>query len=332
MLNTPGAHRAHQTAAPGRSRWRSIARASVAAAALGLAGGMTACSPSSSSTPTGPTAPAIFTGRIISTPSGQGISGARVAVEGSATSVLTTADGTFTLTANPGDRITVTADGHVDRATKLAATIDMIADRPPFSADVYRTFVRGGQEGVLAGNPPTSLNHWLTAPALRLVTTDVFSGAPVGEDTLRKAEDAFRSMLPAITGDKFQLSSVERVGSPGRALNAITVDFEVRTELIAGRGCSTAFYPASFGAGQTSEVHIVLAPGCPRDFCSLHHEYLHALGFYHIGPVDNTFFGRGTPNGCSTADARVVLSDTEKLIGAIAYSRPNGNAHPDRDP
>lgn len=284
-----------------------------------------ACGGAHPSSPAAPTSMTI-TSRIISTPDGGPVAGARVEYSGGI--VTSSADGSFSITGTGEERLRITASGYIDRETRIASVIDMIADRPPFSLDVYRRFVRGGIEHILAGQPHSSLHHFEVSPKLYLVTTYMTDGTPVPQSTLTLAEEVFRSLLPVMTGDKFTLQEVERVAAaPSSFTNAILVKFDKRQP---GGACSTGIF-GSDSAGHAGMANIVEGPGCPGLVCSMQHEYLHALGFYHIGPMPNTFFGQGTVP-CDVIDARQKISPTEQLIGRIFHARPIGNRDPDIDP
>jgi hypothetical protein len=56
------------------------------------------------------------------------------------------------------------------------------------------------------------------------------------------------------------------------------------------------------------------------------HEIGHALGFWHVSDPESMMH-ETIENPCY----KFVLTDRERYSGAIAYSRPPGNADPDRD-
>jgi hypothetical protein len=57
------------------------------------------------------------------------------------------------------------------------------------------------------------------------------------------------------------------------------------------------------------------------------HEVGHALGFFHV-PDDRSVMYPFVPGSCPPGE----LSPAERYHAAIAYSRPRGNAEPDKDP
>jgi hypothetical protein len=309
---------------------------------LANCGGQSATAPTSAGTP----AQVSATIQVVANPSGAPVSGARVEYSGGV--ATTGADGTVTIPTGTQQRLTISADGFVSRVTGLSGSpgngvrIDIIADRPPFSSDVYRTFVRGGIEWLNAGAAPLGLGHWTVAPKLYIKTVFDDTGDPVPAVTLGLAEEVFGSLLPTMTGDKFRATVFERGPNllHDNEVGWITLRWYLNTcppQFCSGGGKDEDGYRNPIDSGG---AFVCLARGCSgvcdgarlRPVHVLQHELLHTLGFSHIGPVPGVFFGQGTGKPCDTVDASQAMSETEKLIGAIAHARPNGNKEPDIDP
>lgn len=291
-------------------------------------------------------------GRVVGNPSRAAVQGAMIRYQGG--TVTTNSEGRFAFSANGVQRIAISADGHIPRETGVApgsdALIDLIEDRPPFDLQVYRYFLRGGVELIRdQGQPPAQLRYWERAPNLFVKTIFEDTGAHVPQSSVDTVIEVFRSLLPTITGGKLSAAAVDTGDSTSvvRPGWIIVKWYEGRNP--EGPGCGTGGV-GSTGSDDAGTATISLRSGCPsggdlnalsppgacyrlRPVSQVRHELMHALGFYHIGPVPNAFYGQGIPGvPCAETDAGAALSAMEKLMGAIAFSRPRRNADPDVDP
>ena len=320
---------------PRRTRLISVLFAALAAVAL-------SCGGSKDPSPAGPTPltqepqePSsqdawAIDGTVVTTIGRVPIAGASVKPQfGEA--VRTDPQGRFRLagTSNPGlstFSVVVTATGHVEREVWMtwrrgtrALTLDVVAETSPFVLSFYRQIARDAYE-----EPDFSdLLVWSAAPAFYVRTVDD-RGNSVEQTVIRTISDTVRSAVRDFTGGRFAAVNVV-TGAAARAPRRGWINVNIVDDLEDG-ACGSAYVGTDPG-----EIGLLRAGcGCSNRRISsaiVTHEVGHALGFFHVGERSSVMYpfvaGR-----CPSA----TPTESDRHHTAIAYSRPPGNADPDRDP
>ena len=300
--------------------------------------GLVACGGGGSGTPvrpgaaTPPPPPLNWTisGQIVDTDS-QPISDATLAFA-SGTAVTTTSGGAWQLQgtgASVHQAVTVTAPGHVTRDTTIrwdaagrsGVRLDLIADRPPFSMDYYRQLVRNSFEELEGLRP---LRRWIRTPSFYLDTRNPRTGAALLASEIADIERAVRESVPQLTGGQFSVGVFEAAEAPFTP----RADF---IEIVIVYEPESGFCGDALVAANPGRIRINYGDRC-RTRCGafapevVAHEVGHAMGFWHtqaqglMHPTVNVTCGP------------IRFSDLERHHTRIAYSRPQGNMDPDRDP
>ena len=214
--------------------------------------------------------------------------------------------------------VTVSAPGHITRQTRVGSrtpTVDLIPTAPPFSSIFYGQLVRNLLDSSTA-EPVRSLP---AAPSLYLQTQGI-SGSTV-EHLLAAA----REIVPMMTGNRYQLATVE-TGLETRPERAGWIVVDIINDK-SDESCGRAYIGAVSG-------HIWLNVASSDQGCTfgtdvisqgvMRHEMSHALGFWHID-VPNSLMYYRTNRGAG------LPTDLERYHAGIAYSRQAGNRDPDID-
>lgn len=266
---------------------------------------------------------------MVATVSGVPIANARVKPE-IAGAVLTDAQGRFRLTgtADPGKspyRVTVTAAGHVRRETWLAwrrgeranITIDLIAQKAPFSLTLFRQLARGAYEYDGSLEP---LRPWTRAPSFYIRTVDEngqsLSGVP------GNMPSTLRSAVRQLTGGRFGVAAIE-TGKATRPERPGWINITLRRRLdddtcaITSQGDDPGSILMRYRCYRCQDVPPAI----------LGHLVGHAMGFYDVSDRESMMYWP-PDDRCDPFQ----LTEQELHHAAIAYSRPRGNTDPDRDP
>ena len=205
-------------------------------------------------------------------------------------------------------RLLVSAPGYVPRETaSSAATVDLIPEAG-FDLGFYRQLARGALDG-----RTDALRVLATAPRIYLQT------AGLSAANVAALEQAARAIVPALTGERFQVAAWE-TGAEARPEQAGWIVVELLTDEAAT--CGRALIGAAAG-------HVWLNLGraqCNRPLQdTFSHELGHALGFWH---VDNDAALMKNPRPVSHDGQPSAL---ERHHAAIAYHRSAGNRDIDID-
>ena len=290
-----------------------------------------------------------MSGRVVSNPGNQAISGVDLAFEpvnGTPLTARTDASGNFSISGEgsslvPGLKVNLTAGGFLERETSFVSgpsrdnvVIDLIELTAPFSLDFYREIARGltamsGQPGPLV---------YITNPSFYIRTTTQ-EGQDIPQQDLDMIVRVLRNNTPALTGNRYQASVIE-FGTDSRPSVAGWVNVEAtggeldnacgRGGLRSASGSNTNPYAGVItlrlgASGCRCRTAFGIAPGVVA------HELGHSFGLGHItassGIMRSILF-------CDGPDVSpdVLFVGDERFHSEIRYSRPIGNADPDKDP
>ncbi len=297
-------------------------------ALAGLAVGLGGCEIGKG--PVGPTSPgspaaATVSGRVVSNRDSVGIPGALVEAHG-LEPARTDASGRFTLEgAQPGQRVTISADAHLTRDTSLSRVgdpaIDLISLAPPFSLDFYRELGRAAVDSRML-----PLLVWNRAPRFYVTTTDR-QGQSVPAPVVALVTRMIHQTSDAVTGGGLGPIRVE-TGAEARALATgwITVEFTSDPAFSlcgqASVGGDPGWILLSLNQANDCGLGLAPSPGCVA------HEVAHTLGLWHAsapGVMQPVIVW-----GPICASGR--LTPTEQHHSRIMYSRPRDNVDADVDP
>jgi hypothetical protein len=273
------------------------------------------------------------TGSLVETVTGQPVAGAQIAPTWELAAIATGSDGSFSLGAIPNPpstpyRLSISNSGFLTREVWVTwqsglrsdVRLDVIRDAPPFSTEFYRQFVRGTYDN----NGPHPVLRWNDSPRFYVRTVDQ-NGRPIESEVLVVVREALLRAVPLFTGNKLSVAALETgVETRAEALGWINVNIE--RDPNERRRCGSAFVGAN--PGTITLLDDVCGCGSNKiPGAVVLHEVGHALGFFHV-PDDRSVMHPFVPGNCPPGE----LSPAERYHSAIAYSRPRGNAEPDKDP
>jgi hypothetical protein len=241
-------------------------------------------------------------------------------------SATTDAGGGFSVSVPPSYRtlLRLSAPGYLPRETHLrtdstrtAVTLDLIAEEPPFSLQLYREFARDAAEG--ASLRP--LRPWTVAPSFYIKTTDD-RGQDLPQASIDMLRAIFVNSVPDLSAGRLSVAAIETgpEARPGR-------DGWVNVSFLRVLANPAAVGSATVGGNRGFMWLKTTATGCGPPGSVATHEILHTMGFYHTATLPwHVVFGAA--NWCDgTGRPAVTLHHA-----AIVYSRPPGNLDPDTDP
>jgi len=310
---------------------------------VGSIAGACRSAPASPASPT-PTSPAalaataiVACGRAVDILTGAPVSSLAVTLDDGGSS-LTTADGTFEVTAASAGlhAVTVSGPGVIQRQTQIrtpAANAALSLIPAQFDLATFDQMFRDGG----------ALHRWTSAPALVIVDA-VLQFTSVSDSTFtaldeRLTEQERASMaadltwgLPLATGNAFTAFSSITVESPvaGTKVNFFSRDGRIVVARFRGLSQATGYWGYGRWARRSDEV----AAGAimiDRDFDAAAgpyvrslrvHEMGHALGYCHVTKRPSFM----------NASATWEPNDFDRDAARVAFQRPPGNQSPDRDP
>jgi hypothetical protein len=296
----------------------------------------------SSSTPSAPTAPTpapqptawSVAGQLVETVGGQAVGSARIAPTWDLAALTTGADGAYSLssTVNPPTnpyRLSISGSDIVSRdlwvgwqsGARTGVTLDVIRDRPPFSMQFYRQFVRGTYD---ASGAPYAVLRWMESPRFYVKTIDQ-NGRAIEPEVMAVVLEAIPRAVAEFSAGRLSVATLE-TGTESRTTATGWIIVNIRRDPNERQTCGFANIGAT--AGSITLNNDVCSCGSNKIPGALVlHEVGHALGFFHV-PDRNSVMYPFLPGNCPAG----TLSAAEKYHAAIAYSRPRGNLEPDNDP
>ena len=293
--------------------------------------------------PTPPTAPPAappavtgwsVSGTLVETTSRRPIPGATIAPTWDLAAIQSGSDGAFELaaTTNPPTapyRLSISGADILSREVwvswvrgpRTGVEFDAIINRPPFSLEFYRQFVRGTYD---AEGAPYANFRWMSAPSFYVQTIDQ-NGRPVEPEVLAVVLEALPRAVREFSGGRFGGAVVE-TGTEARAPREGWIDVAIRRDRNERSTCGFAQIGAN--PGSITFNNDVCSCGSNKIPGALVlHEVGHAMGFFHV-PDRRSVMYPYLPGNCPSGQ----LSAAERFHAAIAYSRPRGNRDPDIDP
>jgi len=256
--------------------------------------------------------------------------------------VQTDAAGQFSFEAVPSGVLLVglSGSGYITRTGALEVSgsrsdlvLDVIADAPPFSLDLYRQFARDALESTtgLAPIKPLQLSPKFY---LRTVTEDTLESIP--QTILDGVRRVVVNSVPELTGGRFTVETFE-TGADSRDPESgwIQVLFVRDASRLTERSGTAVVGDSTIGASK-GRIRLLYAPSLDAQglyniqHCesltveAADHEVVHAMGFYHTADTLHDFHsGQGCPGN---GRPRAIV-----YHAAIMYRRPLGNLDVDRD-
>ena len=272
-------------------------------------------------------------GTLVDTVGRQPIAGVNITPGWDLAAVETAADGSYEIgaPANPPTtpyKLSISGSDLLTREVwvtwqqgpRTGVTLDAIRNRPPFSLEFYRQFVRGTYDN---GGPYANF-RWMDAPSFYVRTVDQ-NGRPVEPEVLAVVREGLGRAVREFSGGRFAGATVE-TGTDSRAQATGWINVDIRRDPNERTTCGFARVGAN--PGSITFNNDVCSCGSNKIPGALVlHEVGHAMGFFHV-PDRNSVMYPYLPGNCPAG----VLSPAEKYHAAIAYSRPRGNLDPDIDP
>ena len=294
--------------------------------------------------PTQPTAPSAppapppnrwsVSGTLVDTAARHPVAGATIAPSWDLAAVQSGSDGSFELgsTTNPPFtpyRLSISGSDLVSREVwvswargpRTGVDFDVIVNRPPFSLEFYRQFVRGTYD---AEGAPYVNFRWMTAPSFYVKTVDQ-NGRSIEPEVMAVVLEALPRAVREFSGGTLAVAALE-TGTEERAPREGWINVAIRRDRNERRTCGFAEIGAN--PGSITFNNDVCSCGSNKIPGALVlHEVGHAMGFFHV-PDRRSVMYPFLPGSCPSGQ----LSPAEKFHAGIAYSRPRGNRDPDSDP
>ncbi|MBL8519872.1 MAG: hypothetical protein JNK75_04305 [Betaproteobacteria bacterium] len=291
----------------------------------------------------------VISGRVVASQNlATPVAGATI-VDRQNSAVLATTDaaGNFQFTRSinvlgPPLYVSISASGHLTRETGLQprtheVVADIISLTPPFSLLYYQQLARGQTEsgepipgaGIFGWRAET-MNVYVRTQQINpndTSTPPAGTGVNVSQATIERVLEGLNRTIAEITRGTVKIGLIE--SGPGAAhdfqpgwLNIEFFDWDLYPQNYFARGGGTS---------DSGRVRLGMwANNCGGMFQGMAmHEFGHVFGLQHAqmdAPEIMMSAGFGQP--CNDAH----FSPAERLHGPIAFSRPRGNADPDRDP
>ncbi len=317
----------------------SAASGAILAVVVACGGTAGSPAPTTPTAPSTPVPPPVVTGwsvagQIVATGSQQGVAGASLTPGWSLAGVAADAQGNYQLgdTLDPPTRpypVTVSAPGFLShdmwiawqRGPRTNVTLDLIREVAPFSSDFYGQLVRGTYDQPGA---PWPVLRWTTAPSFYVKTVDQ-KGRAIEPEVLASVLDALRRSVPAWSGGRLAAAAIE-TGTEVRPPARDWMIVDIKRDPEEQRTCGSAYVGANPGSITLNNDVCSCGSNKIPGAVTLH-EVGHAMGFFHVSDRKSVMYPF-MPGDCPAG----ALSAAESHHAAVAYSRPRGNMHPDRDP
>lgn len=256
------------------------------------------------------------------------------------------------LGTNKPIKVKISADGFITRTTNIldnahTVAIDIIENKPPFSADYYGQLVfwTNSNFSLTERTAPQANKAWNINPKIYIKTTlniynngtfEKSSSEKVSQVALDKVTESLPIIFKEVTQDKIKIEKIE-YGTERIHLNEagwITIEFFDRTnnpQPFSGTGGNSSIGNSMYGTVRvgTTDISDTKFPCKIFGAGLIFHEMGHCLGLGHTTNLDPPNMMAG---GIACFVNEAHYSSLEKYHTQIMYARPRGNQYPDNDP